>query len=116
MKTCGATMLADTNEDKEAMHETVRVQHQLSRIRKSRKWSLNYVGIALDVHPSTVWRWENNPAYAGNIGELQMYARVLGYTLRVLVVADDGINESQTIIHEDCQGSDDVVSDESGVS
>ncbi|WP_410576613.1 helix-turn-helix domain-containing protein [Amycolatopsis sp. lyj-108] len=111
MKTRGAMPLADANSDREAMQEIVRVQHQLSRIRKSRKWSLNYVGIELDVHPSTVWRWENNPAYSGNVGELQMYARFLGYTLRVLVVADD-INESKTVVPEDSEHSDGIATGE----
>jgi len=45
MKTCGAIPLADTNGDKEAMQEVVWVQYQLSRIRQSRKWSLNDVGL-----------------------------------------------------------------------
>ncbi|MBE1574806.1 helix-turn-helix domain-containing protein, partial [Amycolatopsis roodepoortensis] len=86
----------DANDDAEAMHEVIRVQSQLGRIRKSRGWSLLDVGNKLNVHPSTVWRWENSPAYASNITELQMYARVLGYTFRVLVIAngDDKPSES----------------------
>ncbi|MFE5505433.1 helix-turn-helix domain-containing protein [Amycolatopsis japonica] len=86
----------DTNDDTYAMHEVIRVQSQLGRIRKLRGWSLLDVGNKLNVHPSLVWRWEHSPTYACNITELQMYARVLGYTFRVLVVAngDDELGES----------------------
>ncbi|MEV7552290.1 helix-turn-helix transcriptional regulator [Amycolatopsis sp. NPDC089917] len=79
----------DASDDAYAMHEVIRVQSQLARIRKSRGWSQLDVGNKLNVHPSTVWRWENNPTYACNISELQMYARVLGYTFRVLIIAND---------------------------
>lgn len=116
MKTCGAIPSADTNDDMEAMQEVIRVQRQLGRIRKVRDWTLDYVGNQLNVHPSTVWRWENNPAYARNISELQMYARFLGYTLRVLVIADNKYDEPQSVLSESPQNADKLIPSESGIS
>ncbi len=45
-----------------------------------------------------------------------MYARFLGYTLRVLVVANDDHNELKSEIFEYSQQSDDLISGESSIS
>lgn len=93
-------LLTDSDDDPQAMQEVVQIQHQLGELRKARRWTLAYVAEQLNVHPSTVWRWENNPAHSRALDDLQMYARFLGYTLRVLLVEpgpQDGAEEPATV-------------------
>lgn len=86
-----STMLErDSDDDAEAMEEVTKVQRQLGKIRKARGWSCAYVAGQLDVHPASVWKWENHPECARVLDHLQMYARFLGYTLRVVLVESDG--------------------------
>ncbi|WP_410605005.1 helix-turn-helix domain-containing protein [Amycolatopsis sp. lyj-90] len=89
MKSHSTMFERDSDDDAEAMAEVTKAQHQLGKIRKARGWTCAYVAKQLDVHPASVWKWENHPACARVLDHLQMYARFLGYTLRVVLVESD---------------------------
>ncbi|MEC3982466.1 helix-turn-helix domain-containing protein [Amycolatopsis sp. H20-H5] len=72
-----------------AMAQVARMQRQLRRIRKTQDLSLAQVAEQLQVHQVTVWRWENDVTYNPTLPHLQLYACLLGYTLRFVLTENE---------------------------
>jgi transcriptional regulator with XRE-family HTH domain len=75
---------ADNPVDTHAMSEAWRLQQALAQLRHVAGVSRAAMANAIELTPIALWRLETSPAQAdGNLTNLMLYARFLGYTLRL---------------------------------